>query len=120
MPAIQRIDDAGGEFGRGEMENGISHFFGFADPAKKMQFGQDIGVLNAVSLVHRRPDDAWRHGVDADIVLGELGRQLDRERMNGALDGNRRRGGDAADGALKKSLWMSSVRVQVNFTGTPA
>ncbi len=100
MPAIQRIDDAGGEFGRGKMEDGIGCLFALADAVQQRQTGQVIDVFDAIPGVDGRPDDAWRNCANADIVLAELCGQLKSKRMNGALAGDRRTGREAAEGMV--------------------
>ncbi len=100
MPAIQWIDDARGEFGHGEMEDGIGRLLALADAVQQRQTGQIIDVLDAIPGVNGGPDDARRNGVDADVVLAELGGQLKSESMNGALAGDWRTGRETADGMV--------------------
>ena len=106
VPAIQRINDARGEFGRGKMEDGIGRFLVLADAVQQRQTGQIIDVFDAIPGVDGGPDDARRNRVDADIVLAELGGQLKRESMNGALAGNRRTGREA-DSAPSADGWRA-------------
>ena len=47
MPAIQWINDARGEFGRGEMEDGVRRFLALADAVQQRQTGQIIDVFDA-------------------------------------------------------------------------
>ena len=64
MPAIQWIDDARGEFGCGEMEDGVGRLLALADAAQQRQTGQIIDVSDAIPGVDGRPDDARRNGAN--------------------------------------------------------
>ncbi len=107
VPAIQWIDDARGEFGRGEMEDGVGRLLALADAAQQRQTGQIIDVSDAIPGVDWRPDDARRNGANADIVLAELGGQLKSERMTGALAGDRRTGREGVN--AKRPMPMANV-----------
>lgn len=86
-----------------ELRRYFRDLFRFADPINEMQTGERIGVFNAVAGVDRRSNDARRDGVDAYVVLAELGRQLNGECMNGALAGDRCARRKSAQSVLDKN-----------------